>query len=571
MTLARSRWLMPVADRMGSPEAIQDWGDASYQPVSPRDFGASELNTGAQNAVAFQAALQAAVATGAPLAIPAVAIPGQTWKCNQLTDVSGGRLAIVGEPGAVLEPTQGTWLKVVPAGPKFGVVLRDLVFKVTAGVAQTPIVWLEGSSAGGVVDVSLDNLDFGDLTNQSCDLIWMRAAFNGSAERIWCNNGQLCRGILFSGRDFNSGNIDFDTIVLGGIGVGLQLGQAFNNANQALLNTIEVRNLKVANFAPSLGCFQEITLTAQATQGDGTLTVGAADATKVANALAAGTPQFIAVVGNSICGDMIRAVAAVGTTITLATTVPQTVPNGTVLPVGSFGAAILTNTRGVTFQQPHWESVGTGLLCATAFQVTVIGQRSNADGGTFQQIGCYASFGTQDVYILQPIISNGGTVFTGLLVTNQGTNQRCQIVEPAFYAGGGGPAAVFTDQSASLTGKQNRFIRMASGQQSGVITFPGGGGAVTPDESFDTGSLTVTDGVAFNFNAPTNRCDGRIFAVIFKNTSGGAMGVITFNALYKLAGAFVAPLTGNQRTYVFRDDGGGNIHEVSRTPADVVN
>jgi hypothetical protein len=80
--------------------------------------------------------------------------------------------------------------------------------------------------------------------------------------------------------------------------------------------------------------------------------------------------------------------------------------------------------------------------------------------------------------------------------------------------------------------------------------------------------LTVTNGTAFTIHTPTSRAPGRMVVYDILNTSGGAMGAVTFDAAFKLAGAFVGPATGKRRLYQFYDDG-TNLVEVSRSPADI--
>ena len=82
--------------------------------------------------------------------------------------------------------------------------------------------------------------------------------------------------------------------------------------------------------------------------------------------------------------------------------------------------------------------------------------------------------------------------------------------------------------------------------------------------------ITVTDGVAFTMGAPTNGRIGDEINYTFKNTSGGAMGAITWNAAFALAGPFTNPATGNSRSIKFRRDG-SLWREQSRNAADVPN
>ena len=79
----------------------------------------------------------------------------------------------------------------------------------------------------------------------------------------------------------------------------------------------------------------------------------------------------------------------------------------------------------------------------------------------------------------------------------------------------------------------------------------------------------VSNGSAFTVAAPSNPVDGQKVTLTFYNTSGGAMGTITWNAAFKLA-AWTNPANGFNRSITFAYDGGEWI-EISRTTADVPN
>lgn len=83
-------------------------------------------------------------------------------------------------------------------------------------------------------------------------------------------------------------------------------------------------------------------------------------------------------------------------------------------------------------------------------------------------------------------------------------------------------------------------------------------------------SIFATNGVAFTLNAPSDIQDGQRITIWIANASGGALGVITWNAAYKMAGAFVNPANGNNRSIEFKN-WGGTLYEVCRTAADVPN
>lgn len=81
--------------------------------------------------------------------------------------------------------------------------------------------------------------------------------------------------------------------------------------------------------------------------------------------------------------------------------------------------------------------------------------------------------------------------------------------------------------------------------------------------------ITATNGTAFTINAPTGSTNFQDIKFIIKNTSGGALGVITWNAVFKLA-AFTSPATGFNRSITYHFDG-TNWIEVARTTVDVPN
>lgn len=82
-------------------------------------------------------------------------------------------------------------------------------------------------------------------------------------------------------------------------------------------------------------------------------------------------------------------------------------------------------------------------------------------------------------------------------------------------------------------------------------------------------SITVTDGVAFAIAAPQMPRTGKQIIVTIRNTSGGAHGAITWNAVFKMA-VLAAIATGFSRTIGFVYDG-TNWVETFKTPADVAN
>jgi hypothetical protein len=81
--------------------------------------------------------------------------------------------------------------------------------------------------------------------------------------------------------------------------------------------------------------------------------------------------------------------------------------------------------------------------------------------------------------------------------------------------------------------------------------------------------ITATNGTAFTISSPTNPFTGQTISYLIRNTSGGALGAVTWGAAFKLA-AWTSPANANSRSISFRYDG-TNWIERSRTPADVPN
>ena len=100
--------------------------------------------------------------------------------------------------------------------------------------------------------------------------------------------------------------------------------------------------------------------------------------------------------------------------------------------------------------------------------------------------------------------------------------------------------------------------------------------ALTYSTSIDTDAslgnffdITVTDGVAFTINAPTIPVDGHEITYTIRNASGGAVGAITWNAVFKLA-TLTNPANGFSRSVTFRYNG-TNWVQIAQTGVDVPN
>lgn len=85
----------------------------------------------------------------------------------------------------------------------------------------------------------------------------------------------------------------------------------------------------------------------------------------------------------------------------------------------------------------------------------------------------------------------------------------------------------------------------------------------------DEFDITATNNTAFTIANPTQGSDDRVILITVRNTSGGGLGAVTWDTLYKLA-AWTSPANGFSRSISYRFNG-TNWVEVSRTTVDVPN
>lgn len=114
----------------------------------------------------------------------------------------------------------------------------------------------------------------------------------------------------------------------------------------------------------------------------------------------------------------------------------------------------------------------------------------------------------------------------------------------------------------------SKGANVIGGRRAASRTEPTYGVSIAIDASLgDEFDITATNGTAFTVTNPTNPADGQRITLTIRNTSGGALGTITWESKYKLA-AWTSPATGTSRSIDFKYDG-TNWIEASRTPADV--
>ena len=101
-----------------------------------------------------------------------------------------------------------------------------------------------------------------------------------------------------------------------------------------------------------------------------------------------------------------------------------------------------------------------------------------------------------------------------------------------------------------------------------VLTY---GATIATDASFGNWfSITATNGTAFTISNPANPVTGQQVMYTIRNTSGGALGALTFGTVFKIGASWTQPANGFSRTITFAYDG-TNWIEVGRTAVNVSN
>lgn len=115
----------------------------------------------------------------------------------------------------------------------------------------------------------------------------------------------------------------------------------------------------------------------------------------------------------------------------------------------------------------------------------------------------------------------------------------------------------------------------SSGQSLGMAPYPDAPSVLAYSATIATNAvrrgpftIVATNGTAFTISNPTNPTTGKTITYDIKNSSGGAMGAITWGAAFLLAGAFTNPANTKRRTISFYFDGTSWI-ETNRAAADI--
>jgi hypothetical protein len=235
--------------------------------------------------------------------------------------------------------------------------------------------------------------------------------------------------------------------------------------------------------------------------------------------------------------------------------------SGTGIPGGAVVVSISGNT--LTMNAAATAS-GTATLTFTSVNSNnqVIGNfcAHNSNNG----IRAFGTVNHQNV-----VISNNSLLYNGLderagvlydlLVSNQcrfgtyvgntsrSSTSRISISDP------------YPSRTQNTTASDNGMVRSLTYASS--VTWAG--------ENAELATLVVTDSNPFTIGSPQTFYSGRKATYRILNSSGGAMGTVTWGTgQFQLAGAWVNPANGNSRVITFQYDGAHWV-EISRSAADV--
>jgi hypothetical protein len=154
----------------------------------------------------------------------------------------------------------------------------------------------------------------------------------------------------------------------------------------------------------------------------------------------------------------------------------------------------------------------------------------------------------------------------------------------AFWSTAGADQA-YWDASASTTVTLPTLKPLASGYARGALNvsklsastaISAGRVAVTYGASMTIDAsagnefvITPTNGTAFTIQNPTSQVTGQRITIRLVNTTGGALGTVTWGSQFKMA-AWTSPADGNSRAIDFQHNG-TNWIEAGRTSADIPN
>lgn len=221
------------------------------------------------------------------------------------------------------------------------------------------------------------------------------------------------------------------------------------------------------------------------------------------------------------------------------------------------GCAIIANVSDSKISGVFRENMQANLNTSITNEVTVTGNNNTLHNARVIRETTITRAG----YLVQ--FTGGATAATSGSFLDCDLRDNCTPVPNAYLVGGN-----YQIRNVRANGSQDL------GNNAAYVVTPAYGTTVTIDAGVQGGLYTefqvyANNGTAFAIAAPTNGSPNQEIVVTIGNSSGGALGAITWNAAYKM-GAFTSPAAGTQRSIRFQSNGNATAwHEITRTTVDV--
>jgi hypothetical protein len=181
-----------------------------------------------------------------------------------------------------------------------------------------------------------------------------------------------------------------------------------------------------------------------------------------------------------------------------------------------------------------------------------------------------ASFPTTPI----SLVAGSGGVVTGDMTISGGTkiSTSTSVVSNWRFYGANISSAFSGDRYVdvnTLIENSGRLRQLAGGRTEKRVGLTYGASIATDASLGSHFTITVSSAAAFTISTPSNAQDGAMLEYTIYNSSGGAMGVISWAAVFKMS-AWTNPANGFNRSIRFRNDG-SFWTQVSQTGADVPN
>lgn len=217
---------------------------------------------------------------------------------------------------------------------------------------------------------------------------------------------------------------------------------------------------------------------------------------------------------------------------------------------GTLAGAGYTDEELSNFALQHVQATGDTL---TSYGAWIVERETGNQSFGFATNAPPASFhfNSRVTGFYQAMFENSfGTESSFLMRNSVGLTDDCGLANKA------GALSLFirSQGDALIVDKLTRRITFAKGILEHIVALTYGT-AVGIDSSESTiFTLNATNGTAFAINAPTNATTGGRFQITIKNTSGGVLGTVTWNAVFKVS-SWTSPANGFQRSIAFYYDG----------------